>query len=137
MQKKVRHTLFIDISLFIPVRTILPNMKQAIIIRADLKMSKGKLAAQAAHASLEAYKKAGQLNVELWESEGQKKVVLKVSGEKELAEIFMAAKRAKIPAALIRDAGKTQLEPGTTTCAGIGPDEDEKIDKVCGKLKLF
>ncbi len=112
-------------------------MKQAIIIRADLKMSKGKLAAQAAHASLEAYKKADPKAAEWWESEGQKKVVLKVSGEKELVEIFMSAKRAKIPAALIRDAGKTQLEPGTTTCVGIGPAEDEEIDKVCGKLKLF
>ena len=62
-------------------------MKQAIVIRSDLKMSKGKLAAQAAHASLEAYKKASPENAEKWESEGQKKVVLKVYGEKELIDI--------------------------------------------------
>ena len=57
-------------------------MKQAIIIRSDLNMSKGKAAAQAAHASLEAYKKATDDMCDEWETEGQKKVVLKVSGEK-------------------------------------------------------
>ncbi|MBU4246629.1 MAG: peptidyl-tRNA hydrolase Pth2 [Nanoarchaeota archaeon] len=112
-------------------------MKQAIIIRADLKMTKGKLAAQAAHASLESYKKADFDSAESWESEGQKKVILKVSGEKELIDVFMTAKKAKIPAALIRDAGKTQLEPGTATCVGIGPEDDDKIDAVAGKLKLL
>lgn len=112
-------------------------MKQAIVIRTDLKMSKGKSASQAAHASLEAYKKADSGVAESWEKEGQKKVVLRVSGEKELIEVFMNAKKAKIPASLIHDAGKTQLLPGTATSVGIGPDEDEKIDKIAGKLKLF
>ncbi len=112
-------------------------MKQAIVIRTDIKMSKGKLAAQASHASLDAYKKAGSGDSESWESEGQKKVVLKVGGEKELIEIFMSAKRAKIPAALIRDAGRTELLPGTATCVGIGPADDVAVDKICGKLKLY
>lgn len=112
-------------------------MKQAIIIRSDLKMSRGKIAAQAAHASLEAYKKANPECVEKWDDEGQKKVVLKVSGENALVGIFMSAKKSKIPAALIRDAGRTQLEPGTATCVGIGPSRDEEIDKIAGKLKLL
>lgn len=112
-------------------------MKQAIVVRTDLNMSKGKLAAQAAHASLEAYKKSSKNAKDEWESEGQKKVVLKVSGEKELVEIFMSAKKGKLPAALIRDAGKTQLLPGTATCVGIGPAEDVSIDKIAGKLKLL
>jgi len=112
-------------------------MKQAIIIRSDLKMGKGKAAAQAAHSSLEAYKKATDDMCSEWEADGQKKVVLKVSGEKELIEIFNAAKKAKIPAALIRDAGRTQIEPGTVTAVCIGPDEDEKIDRIVGKLKLY
>ncbi len=112
-------------------------MKQAIIIRTDLNMSKGKMAAQAAHASLEAYKKTDSSDAQVWEIEGQKKVVLKVSGEKNLVDVFMNAKKAKIPAALIHDAGKTQIEPGTATCVGIGPSEDEKIDRIAGKLKLL
>lgn len=111
--------------------------KQAIIIRADLALGKGKAAAQAAHASLEAYKKAKRDDIEEWECEGQKKVVLKVSGEKELLEIFVSAKKEKVPAALIRDAGKTQIEPGTLTCVGLGPASDEKIDKLSGRLKLY
>ncbi len=112
-------------------------MKQAIIIRTDLKMSKGKLSSQVAHASLEAYKKTAEDARREWESEGQKKVVLKVSGETELLEIFMSAKKAKLPAALIHDAGKTQLEPGTATCIAIGPGEDGAIDKIAGRLKLL
>lgn len=112
-------------------------MKQAIIIRTDLKMSKGKAAAQSAHASLEAYKKTDEDVRKEWESEGQKKVVLKVSSEKELLEIFMSAKRVKLPAALIRDAGKTQLLPGTATCVAVGPGEDSAIDKISGRLKLL
>lgn len=112
-------------------------MKQAIVIRSDLKMSRGKAAAQAAHGSLEAYKHASDDIRKQWESEGYKKIVLKASSEKELIEIFNAAKKAKLPAALIRDAGHTQLEPGTATCVGIGPSEDEKIDSVAGKLRLL
>lgn len=113
------------------------SYKQAIIARTDIRMSKGKLSSQVAHASLEAYKKATDDMCSEWEADGQKKVILKVSGEKELIELFNAAKREKIPAALIRDAGKTQIEPGTATAVGLGPDEDEKIDKIVGKLKLY
>jgi len=53
-------------------------MKQAIIIRADLKMGKGKLAAQACHASIESYKRTTQDKVKKWENEGSKKIILKV-----------------------------------------------------------
>ena len=39
--------------------------------------------------------------------------------------------------ALITDAGRTTVEPGTITCLAIGPDSDEKIDKITKELKLF
>lgn len=112
-------------------------MKQAIIIRKDLELGKGKIAAQSSHASLEAYKKASDESKEIWENEGQKKVVLKCNDEKQLIEIFMEAKRNKLPTSLIIDAGKTQTEPGTKTAVGIGPAEDSEIDKIVGKLKLL
>jgi len=115
-------------------------MKQVIIVRADLKMGKGKLSAQVAHASLAAFKKTEKKYPDIareWEMEGQKKVVLKVGSESELIENFELAKREEIPAELIRDAGHTQIEPGTLTCVGIGPWDEEKLDELFGKLKLL
>lgn len=112
-------------------------MKQAIILRRDLKLSAGKAAAQASHASVEAYKKADEESRNEWESIGQKKVVLRVESEKELLDIFMQAKRGKLPCALIKDAGHTQIAPGTITAVSIGPAEDMIIDKLTGSLKLY
>ncbi len=113
------------------------HMKQAIIVRHDLNLSKGKMSAQVAHASVSAYKKAEEKDAEMWELEGQKKVILKIAGEKELLEIFMNAKKEKIPCALIKDAGRTEIPEGTITCAGLGPSDSDKIDKVAGHLKLY
>ncbi len=112
-------------------------MKQAIIIRKDLKMGPGKVAAQASHASLEAYKKASDKQREEWESEGQKKVVLKIGSEKEIISLFERAKLKKLPSALIRDAGHTQISSGTITALGIGPYDDDVIDFITGDLKLY
>ena len=114
-------------------------MKQVIAVRTDVRMGKGKIAAQVAHASLEAYKRALRERpewVEAWEREGSKKVVLKVRSEKELLELYERAKR-EVPAALIRDAGYTQVDPGTITCAGFGPAPDDVMDRLFGHLKLL
>lgn len=114
--------------------------KQTIVMRADLQMGKGKLAAQSSHASLGAYKKVSRSNPEIarkWEDEGQKKVVLKVVSEAELFEYFQKGKDAGIPCELIRDAGHTQLEPGTATCFAAGPWDEKELDSVFGKLKLL
>ncbi|HLE07970.1 MAG TPA: peptidyl-tRNA hydrolase Pth2 [archaeon] len=112
-------------------------MKQAIIIRTDLKMGKGKLVSQGGHASIAALRKTSEEDADDWESEGMKKVVLKVSSEPELLKIFEQARKAKLPAAIIHDAGLTQIEPGSPTAVGIGPAEDGEIDKITGKLKLL
>lgn len=114
--------------------------KQIIIIRKDIGMSVGKISAQVSHASLSAFKKTERKHPEVardWEMEGQKKVVLKVNGEEELLEMFELAKKEEIPAELIRDAGHTQIEPGTVTCVGIGPWDEEELDKLFGDLKLL
>src|SRR3989338_3015694 len=99
------------------------EFKQAIVVRTDLGMGKGKIAAQSAHASLSALEKTQQKNpqwAEEWKSQGQQKVVLKVNSEKELLELFEEAKK-ELPCALIKDAGHTQVESGSITCLGIGP----------------
>ena len=112
-------------------------MKQAIVARTDVGMGEGKLAAQVAHASLSAYEEAGDRARTRWKGEGQKKVVLKASGEQELFDLADAAQRAGLPNAIVRDAGHTQLEPGTVTALGIGPAEDEAVDRVTGDLSLY
>ncbi len=112
-------------------------MKQAIIARKDLKLGKGKLAAQVAHASVEAYKNAPYLNKKAWELSGQKKIILKTDNLETLTELFISAKKEKIPLSLIKDAGKTQIPEGTITCIGLGPADDKKIDQITKDLKLY
>lgn len=111
--------------------------KQVIVIRGDLKLSRGKLAAQVAHAALDSYKAADRKTRDAWEQEGAKKVVVEVPDLKALGDIKKKAAQAGLPLALIRDAGRTEIPPGTVTCLGIGPEEDKKIDKVTGKLKVL
>jgi len=114
--------------------------KQVIVIRADLGMGKGKYAGQSSHASVSAYNAVRRSNPDIarsWESEGQKKIVLKVQSESELLDYFQKGKAAGIPCELIRDAGHTQLEPGTLTCFGAGPWDEKTLDEVFGKLKLL
>jgi len=116
------------------------RVKQAIVARQDIKMGKGKLAAQVAHASLSAAEEAMRKHeswYQDWKDEGQKKVVLRVRSEEELIELLKAAKSVRLPVALIEDRGLTQLEPGTVTCLGIGPGPDSEIDAITGKLKLL
>jgi PTH2 family peptidyl-tRNA hydrolase len=114
--------------------------KQAIVLRADLGMGKGKLVAQGCHASIDAFEKAcGQKPewVDAWKQGGCKKVAVKVKSEQELLEIFTAAKKAKLPCSLITDAGHTQIEPGSKTAVAIGPGPEKEIDAITDKLKLL
>ena len=112
-------------------------MKQAIVARTDIGMGQGKLAAQVAHASLSAYEETGTKARKRWKGEGQKKVVLKGSGESELFELAEKARAEGLPSAIIRDAGHTQLDPGTVTALAVGPADDDLIDKVTGHLSLY
>jgi peptidyl-tRNA hydrolase, PTH2 family len=115
-------------------------LKQAIVVRTDIKMGRGKLAAQVAHASLssaEAAMKKRTSWFDGWKEGGQAKIVLKVESEEDLRILYQKAKTAGLPASMIEDRGLTQLEPGTVTCLGIGPGPDAEIDEITGKLKLL
>jgi len=114
-------------------------MRQVIIVRNDLKMQKGKIAAQSSHAAIEAMiktKKIAPQVVKTWLEEGQKKVVLKVNSEKELFNVFKDVSK-EVPCAVIRDAGHTQVAPGTATCIGIGPWYDDVLNRLTNHLKLL
>lgn len=112
-------------------------MKQVIVVRKDIKMSKGKTAAQVAHASINSYLKADIGKRAEWIGNSFTKVILKVDTLEQLSNIAVKASEKNIPCALIMDEGRTQLEENTITCLGIGPDEDEKIDEITKGLKLL
>jgi len=114
--------------------------KQAIVIRADLKMGKGKIAAQASHAAVSSAEEARKHRGEWWDAwldEGQRKVVVKVKSEAELLQLQQQAARMRLPYALVRDRGLTQIPPDTVTCLGVGPAPNSEIDKITGKLPLL
>ena len=109
--------------------------KQAIVIRADLKLSKGKLCSQACHAAISAAARSRHFT--RWERDGQKKIVLKGKDAEHLIALHRLCDTYKIPHALISDAGRTEVAAGTITALGIGPDREERIDKVTGSLPLL
>ena len=112
-------------------------MKQVILVRQDLKMPKGKLAAQVAHAAVEATLKCSKTIVKDWRKEGQKKVVLKVADIRAMNRLKGQAESIGICTAIIRDAGKTFFKRPTTTCLAIGPDKEDKIDSITGQLQML
>jgi len=116
------------------------HYKQIIVFRSDLRLSKGKVAAQAGHAAISASEEARKQRKEWWKAwidEGQCKIAVKVKSEKELLVLEKQAKELALPTALIIDRGFTEIPPGTITCLGIGPAPTEKIDKITGMLPLL
>ena len=121
---------------FFSIPDSMSDYKQVIVVRQDLKLSKGKLSAQVAHGSVEALLKSHKDYIDAWRRQGMKKVVLKAENREELFRLKKNAEDARLVAAIITDAGHTELSPGTVTCLGIGPDKEEKIDRITGHLKM-
>ena len=115
-------------------------MKMVLVVRTDLKMTKGKIAAQCGHAAVSAYKKAKRKDprvLKSWESEGQRKIAVKVKDENELLTIMAMAQSVNLITAIIQDAGRTQIEAGSKTVVAVGPGPEDVIDKVTGHLSLL
>ena len=132
--------------------------KMVLVVRTDIGMGKGKVrtminimvikgfwrtlqaAAQCAHAAVMCYKAAVRETPELvarWEQLGVTKVCLKMDSEEGLAVLAAAAREAGLVTGLVRDAGRTQLQPGTTTVLGIGPGPVDMVNQLTGHLKLY
>lgn len=112
-------------------------MKQVILVNEALKLPRGKLAAQVAHASVASLLSTDVETQKQWFAVGMPKVVLAVDGEKALLGYFEQAQSAGLPSQIIRDAGKTVVEAGTITCVGIGPATKGAIDDISGELSLL
>lgn len=126
------------------------SVKQAIIIRKDLKMRRGKEIAQGSHASQAwllkrfkggdedtSYVRLNSLERE-WLDSGTKKIVLQVESETDIVNLHDHAKQLGLEANLIVDHGLTEFGGvPTITALAIGPAKDEAIDSITGKLKLY
>ena len=127
------------------------DVKQVIIVRKDLKMRPGKLAAQVAHASMKAvlgtcnllegrvlFKSNMPEPMYQWLTGIFTKVVLAVESEEELLELYNKALCLELTCSLITDAGLTVFNGvPTNTCIAIGPEESYKIDAITNHLKLL
>ncbi|XP_072909244.1 peptidyl-tRNA hydrolase 2, mitochondrial [Hemitrygon akajei] len=114
--------------------------KMVLVVRNDLKMGKGKVAAQCSHAAVSAYRQLQVRNPDLlrqWEYCGQPKVVVKAPDEDSIVSLLMHAKNLGLTVSLIQDAGRTQIAPGSRTVLGIGPASAKLVDQVTGHLKLY
>ena len=137
--------------------------KQMIVMRRDLRMRKGKIAAQAGHACVEATLAAlvreGRLDqvratddgwvylddagseptaLSEWFEAGVAKVCVYVDSEQDLLDVAEQAREKGFVYSLIRDAGLTEFhgEP-TYTCLAIEPLPADVIDPITGSLPLY
>lgn len=116
------------------------EMKMVLVVRQDLKMGKGKAAAQCCHATLSAYKSARRKCPEVlrsWEVGGQPKVTVKADSEEDLIVLLTQARSLGLVSAIVADAGRTQIAPGSKTVVAIGPGPVDLVDQVTGSLKLY
>jgi peptidyl-tRNA hydrolase (EC 3.1.1.29) len=118
------------------------ELKLVIVIRTDVKMSRGKIAVQVAHAAVECVLKclentSCQNLVHIWREQGQKKIVVKAKSLEELLNLKSMAEELHVNTALIADAGLTELPPGIITALGLGPASSHILDKITGRLPLL
>lgn len=118
------------------------HYKMVLVVRSDITMGKGKTAAQCAHAAVECCRQISanekyQQIYESWLFQGQPKVVLKISDKEKLMSLASNAHKAGLIISIIKDAGKTQLEPGTISTLGIGPGPKQLLDDLTSQLKLL
>jgi PTH2 family peptidyl-tRNA hydrolase len=135
--------------------------KQIIVVRRDLKMKHGKMAAQVAHAAMSFLTREGRVGwqadmlndvfmndddsidkhngaIRDWLANSFTKVVLGVDSEEELRELEEKAVESGVMAHLVVDNGRTVFNNiPTPTCLALGPDWNENLDELVGHLKLY
>jgi PTH2 family peptidyl-tRNA hydrolase len=113
-------------------------VKLCLVVRTDLGMGRGKVAAQVAHGAVAAAL-ASQDSPEFvsWLQEGQPKVVLRVPSGEHLHQIVAAGRAAGLPVQVVHDAGRTQVAAGAATCCALGPADSARVDAVTASLPLL
>ena len=120
------------------------DLKMVFLVRQDLKMGAGKIAAQVAHAAIGLYDDILEEDniyqktaLNSWFNYGQKKIVLKAENLDTILDVVKKCKKLKLQYCLITDAGHTQIPEGSVTVLGIGPDTSDKINTITGTFKLM
>ncbi|KAL0245561.1 peptidyl-tRNA hydrolase [Cryptococcus tetragattii IND107] len=116
------------------------EMKLVLVVNDELKMTKGKIVAQAGHATLACAMTLKEANPKLfkaWQMQGQPKIALRGANTEEIETLAAQARSVNLCARTIRDAGRTQVAPGSKTIVGIGPGPAKLINTITGKLKLL
>ena len=122
------------------------EVRMTLVVRQDLKMGKGKAAAQCSHATLALYKKITNPQLESYNPElvnrwelgnGQAKITLQVPNQEEMDLLYAKAISLGINSYIVHDAGRTQIAAGSATVLGLGPAPKRILDEVTGDLKLY
>lgn len=122
------------------------EVRMALVIRQDLGMKKGKIAAQCCHAALACYRliatdsSRDSYNMEMttrWLCGGQAKITLKCPTKESLDELFAMALSLGVNSYVVHDAGRTQIAAGSATVLGLGPAPKAVLDQITGDLKLY
>ncbi|KZL79884.1 peptidyl-trna hydrolase pth2, partial [Colletotrichum incanum] len=122
--------------------------KLVLVVRTDLGMTKGKMAAQASHATLACYKSLSRAAakdpsspaaniLKRWERLGQAKIAVQIKNQDEMLELMGKARSLGVTSEVIADAGRTQIEAGSLTVLGVGPAPRSLVDQITGHLKLL
>ncbi|EDR21542.1 peptidyl-tRNA hydrolase 2, mitochondrial precursor, putative [Entamoeba dispar SAW760] len=114
--------------------------KMVLCVRNDIPMSVGKKCSQCAHAAVGCFQKAMEVSPECiieWESQGAKKVVVKIESVKEFEMMKQTCEELGVLYYEVVDAGKTEISPGTITVLGVGPGPTVLIDVVTGDKQLL
>ncbi|GAM85166.1 hypothetical protein ANO11243_031700 [Dothideomycetidae sp. 11243] len=116
--------------------------KLVLVVRTDLGMTKGKIAAQCGHATLACYKSllnnpAASSILQRWERYGQAKIAVQTKSEEEMQILQAQAMSLGVCAKIIHDAGRTQIASGSATVLGVGPAPESVVNQVTGHLKLL
>ena len=114
--------------------------KMVVVVRRDLDLGKGKIAAQVAHAAVHCALYAEKYDKSMfrkWTDQGQRKIVVRVDTLDDLYRLKDEAVKRGITSSLITDAGKTQVQPDTVTCLGLGPADADILDALTGDLPLL
>ncbi|ERF68456.1 hypothetical protein EPUS_03774 [Endocarpon pusillum Z07020] len=117
------------------------EVKLVLVVRTDLGMGKGKIAAQCSHATLACYKylinhAPSAALLQRWERGGQPKIAVQAKSEDDLMTLQAQAVSLGLCTRVIHDAGRTQIAAGSATVLGVlGPKS--VVDQVTGQLKLL
>jgi PTH2 family peptidyl-tRNA hydrolase len=120
--------------------TSVEELKMVLVIRDDLAMSPGKVAAQCVHAALGACRRIGEYDPQRlisWEMSGEATICLRCTSQTHMEALSAAANNAGLPSYVVSDAGRTEVEPGSMTVLAIGPARKSKIDEITGRLRLY